>query len=172
MLVRHIAIAVLGLMSLSLVSAQTLYKTVGPDGKVSYTDRPPSEGKVEKTLQVEDLPNTAIPPKTLAELAQMERLAKLQKSVASAAAPKVVAPYQGAVLYAASWCGYCRLARAYMNQKGIAYKEVDIDQPDGKMAFVQAGGSGGIPLLVAGGQKLRGFKTEAYDAFFAARRGP
>jgi hypothetical protein len=59
-----------------------------------------------------------------------------------------------------------------MNQKGIAYKEVDIDQPDGKMAFVQAGGSGGIPLLVAGGQKLRGFKTEAYDAFFAARRGP
>ena len=152
------------------VSAQVLYRSVGPDGKVSYTDRPPTEGRIEKTLRAEDLPNTAIPPKTQAELDQLALWAKQRqvtaRQVADAAKPQAAGP----VLYSASWCGYCRLARAYLQQKNIGYREIDIDQPDGKLAFAQAGGGGGIPLLVAGEQKLRGFRADAYDRFFAARR--
>ena len=70
------------------------------------------------------------------------------------------------ILFAASWCAYCRQARAYMAKAGIAYKEVDIDSPAGKPAYAAAGG-GGVPLLVAYGEQLRGYSELAYDYFFA-----
>ena len=41
--------------------AQTLYKSVGPDGKVVYGDRPPAEGRIEKTMKFESLPSSALP---------------------------------------------------------------------------------------------------------------
>lgn len=88
----------------------------------------------------------------------------------AAPAPKPAQPAQpakpGLVLYSASWCPHCRLARAYLARVGVAYREVDIDTPAGKAAF-QALGGGGVPLLVADGEQLRGFSELAYDYFLA-----
>jgi hypothetical protein len=92
-LIAGIAAVALG----GLASAQVLYKTVGPDGQVSYTDRPPTEGHLQKTLQVKDLPNTALPANTLAELQRLQK-----RGAASGARPAATAP--GVVLFSASWC--------------------------------------------------------------------
>jgi glutaredoxin len=70
------------------------------------------------------------------------------------------------VLFGAAWCGFCPQARAYLARSGIPYRYVDIDTPAGKQAFAAAGG-GGVPLLVAHGEQLRGFTELAYDYFFA-----
>ena len=32
------------------------------------------------------------------------------------------------VLYATEWCGYCKLTRRFLDQKGIPYKEFDIEK--------------------------------------------
>jgi len=74
-------------------------------------------------------------------------------------------------LYSAAWCGYCKKARAYLADKGIAYREIDIDTPDGLAAFARAGGGGkGVPLLLAGGRRVQGFSLAAYDKLFADQK--
>lgn len=168
---HRITIAAAALLVAAAAHSQVLYKSVGPDGQVSYTDRPPAQGTVEKTLKAEDLPNTALPTKTLAELEQLQRTAAKRDAAKREAAKAEAAPAVSEVtLFAASWCGYCRKARTYLAQRQVKYQEVDIDTPAGKMAFVQAGGVGGVPLLLAQGRKLRGFSPQAYDEFFGAQR--
>jgi glutaredoxin len=147
-------------------NAQTLYKSVGPDGTVVYSDRPPTSGTMEKTMEVRDLPNTAIPSKTLLEL---ERLRNAAKSAPAQAQSQMPAYSTGVLLFSASWCGYCRQAKAYLAQRGVAYREFDIDTPDGRIAFVRFGGGGGVPLLISNGKKLRGYSRSGYEAVLAQR---
>jgi glutaredoxin len=154
-----------------LAMGQTLYKSVGRDGRVTYSDRPIADGGVEKTLRAHDLPNTAIPEKTPAEIAALQKSAKPSPmSNAGTLAPVKsaklsVSPNSGVLLFSATWCGYCRQAKAFLAQHGVAYNEKDIDSAEGKMAFEQAGG-GGVPLLLTKGTAVRGFSRESYDALF------
>lgn len=57
--------------------------------------------------------------------------------------------------------------RHYLAQRGIAFREHDIDTPDGQLAFAQAGNASGIPLLLLGEQRVQGFSAAAYDALLA-----
>lgn len=139
-----------------IAQAQTLYKIVTPDGRVVYTDRPPTEGRLVKTLTPDAAPATALPP------AAAEQLSKLQSL-------RTAAPTSGVVLYSAAWCGYCTKAKAWLAGKGISYREIDIDTPDGLASYAQAGGRRGVPLLVAGGQRVQGYSPAAYEQLFARR---
>lgn len=133
---RSFCLTLLLIATHPFAGAQTLYKTVGADGKVVYSDRPPAEGKVQ-ALQQEQLPISIVPG--------------MPPAPAGKAAPKKVAvPHGQAVLYMAQWCGYCRLARAYLAKNQIGYREIDIDTPDGKAAFAEIGGRG-VPVLLADG---------------------
>lgn len=140
--------------------AQTLYKSIGPDGSIVYSDRPPTEGKLEKTLKIEAAPSSSLPA---ASSSYLEQLRKRGLSTTAAAT-------SGVVLYAVAWCGYCKKARAYLGSKKIAYQEIDVDTKDGLTAFSKDGGNSGVPMLVAGGQRIQGFSTAAYDAFFANKQ--
>jgi glutaredoxin len=147
------------LPALAWSSPQTLYKTVGPDGKVSYSDRPPADGRIDKKLSFESLPSTPLPPPSSAYLEWL----KTRPALAPAVSDEVV-------LYAAAWCGYCRQARTYLRAKGIAYRDVDIETDAGRHAFSVNGGGKGIPFIVRGKAQMRGFSAAGYDAFFAPGR--
>jgi len=69
-------------------------------------------------------------------------------------------------LYATSWCGYCKRARAYMARNGIQYKEYDIEKDRFANARYKRLGGRGIPFLVKGDEVVRGFNTASYDRFF------
>lgn len=139
--------------------AQTVYKSVGPDGKVVYSDSPPVDAKKASKLKFDRLPSSPLPSPVRAAVDQ-------PRPSASAAVPATTA----VVLYSASWCGYCKAAKAYLGARGIAYREIDVDTESGQAAYAQAGGGNGIPLLVTGGQRVQGFSQAAYDALFPPRR--
>lgn len=136
-------------------TSTTLYKSVGADGKVVYSDRPDPRARSSRTLTFENLPASPLSAQTLAYLEQ------LQKSAEQRAA---AAPQNDVVLFTAVWCGYCKQAKNYLASKQVAYREFDIDTQPGLAAFAQAGGRSGVPLLVANGQRVAGFSSAAYDA--------
>jgi glutaredoxin len=146
------------MLALLTAQGQTLYKSVSPDGRVTYSDHPPAESKVVKTLAPDHTANSALP------VSAMEQLRKLR--ALRPAAP----PAAGVVLYSANWCGYCVKAKAYLATKGVAYQEVDIDTPDGLASYAQAGGGKGVPLLLAGSQRVQGFSPAAYDQVLGGLR--
>lgn len=158
--IASLLLLLLSCASMSDALADTLYKSVGPDGRATYSDRPPADGRIAKTLTFENLPSTPLPAATAADL---ERLRRSAPALSMNAAPTEV------ILFSATWCGYCRNAKAYMRAKGIQYQEFDIDSAEGKAAFARAGGSKGVPLLFARGLRVQGFSPAAYDTVFANR---
>ena len=156
-----LAILLAGIAVCAAQSTQKVYKSVGPDGKTVYSDRPPAEGAIDKTLTFENLPASPLPAETSAYIEQLRRT--VMPTPASA-------PSAGVVLYSAAWCGFCKRAKAYLAAHGIPYQEFDIGTKAGMAAFVSAGGGKGVPLLLADGRRVQGFTPAAYDALFANRK--
>lgn len=158
--VRSLALALAGtLLAIAAASAQTVYKSVGPDGKVVYSDQPPTTGRLEKTMKFQ-LQSSALPASAVSF---MEQFRKTHPNDAPQAATR------GVTLYSAVWCGYCRKAKAWLAEHGVAYANVDIDAPGGAQALAQAGGGTGIPVLVVDGRPIGGFSADAYAAAFQNR---
>ena len=145
----------------AMIQADTIYKSVGPDGRVTYSQKPPAGDKVEKTLTYENLPATPLPDSVLRYRDELQK--SMSKRLADAARNDGGAP----VLFTAVWCGYCRQAKAYLAGKGISYREYDVETPDGMRAFAAAGGARGVPVLLWKGRRVQGFSRDAYDSLFA-----
>ena len=65
------------------------------------------------------------------------------------------------VLYATEWCGYCKLTRRFLDQKGIPYKEFDIEKDAEARKAYEALGGGGIPIIDVNGTLIRGYDPDA-----------
>ena len=155
-------ICLLGAVLMSgAASADTLYKSVGPDGKVIYSDQPPTDAAVQKSLTFSNLPATPLPDSVIRYRQELQRSARNRLSNPS---PRSSSNVQ---LFTAEWCGYCRKAKAYLAEKRIPYQEHDIDTSDGKQAFAQAASGSGIPLLLWKGRHMQGYSKAAYDSLFA-----
>lgn len=140
--------------------AQQLYKSTTPDGRVIYGDKPPTEGRLDKTTKLIEQPSSSLEARSSSYVELLQRLRK------AAAAPPTANPDE-TVLFVAQWCGYCRQAKAFLGSRGVAYREVDIDTPQGLAAFAGAGGGKGVPLLVRGARRIQGFSVASYEATFA-----
>lgn len=163
-IVRYVLFLLLFTSAVSTPMAGGLYKSVGPNGVVSYSDQPPTDTRKVETINFNDLPITVMPAFNKPPPTIMERMRNLLPSWNNTKAPVIAS---GVVLYTASWCGYCKQAKAYLESKSINYKEIDVDTNDGKASFAQAGGGKGVPLIVVAGKNVSGFSTAAYDALFA-----
>jgi glutaredoxin len=149
----------------ALVHADTVYKTIGPDGRVIYSQQPPADGKVAKEFTFANLPATPLPESVVRyrnelQKSMQNRLAGNSKRLDTSEP----------VLLMAQWCGYCRQAKGYLAEKGIRYKEYDIDTEAGMRALIEAGSGRGVPVMLWNDKKVQGFSRAAYDALFNARK--
>ena len=71
------------------------------------------------------------------------------------------------VMYVMPGCGYCRQARAYLQQRGLAWSEKDITaSADANSEFQQKGGVG-TPLILVDGSAVQGFNAARMDEVLA-----
>lgn len=122
-----------------MVHAQ--YKVVEPDGRITYTDRPPPTAKAQPlklTGNEGANPADALP----FELRQ----------------PASRFPV---MLYTAANCSACDQARSYLRQRGIPYTEKTISTPADTKAWEQLALGSEVPVLRIGQQIHRGFPQGA-----------
>ena len=69
------------------------------------------------------------------------------------------------VMYTTAWCGDCKVAKRFLEERGIAYEEVDIEKRPEAAAIVMKLNDGmrKVPTLDVGGVIVSG------DRFDAAR---
>lgn len=126
-------------------SAQAqLYKWVGPDGKITYSDAPPpsSATRVEAKTLASDGPGTAGLPYELAEAVKSHPV----------------------TLYSTTNCAPCDEGRSLLSQRGIPFSEKTVTSKDDAEQFKKVGGDTNLPFLLVGRNKQRGFEASAWNA--------
>jgi glutaredoxin len=68
------------------------------------------------------------------------------------------------VLWSAPWCGACKNAIRYLDERGIRYEERDIDSDrSAREELVRIVGRIAVPLLQIDGRYVSGYRRDVYD---------
>ena len=75
--------------------------------------------------------------------------------------PAVSAANGEVILYATSWCGYCRKTRELFEEHGVAYKEYDIETSEEGLRQYEALNGNGVPVMSVHGTVIHGYDEDA-----------
>jgi len=68
-------------------------------------------------------------------------------------------------IYSAPWCAFCHMTKHYLDNLGIAYKDIDVDSnADAARELVAKTGQAGIPVIEIGDQTIIGFNKPEIDS--------
>ena len=90
-------------------------------------------------------------------------------------APVAPAPAGSVVVYSATWCGFCKKAKAWLKDNGVPFIERDVEKTPGAQAELdgklKAAGvpGGGVPVIDWAGTLVMGFDVHALEKLKAAR---
>jgi glutaredoxin len=147
--------AALSLSSLTL-PAHAVYKIVGPDGKVTYSDTPPPTGGPAKVQAVAVSSGGGAP-----------NLNGLPAELRQAATKYPV------TLYASAACRPCDTARQLLQQRGIPFAERTVGEtPTDTTALQRLTGSTTLPVLAIGQQQLKGVTPSEWNSYLDAAGYP
>ncbi len=138
-----------GVVALGCSAAQAQYKVVGPDGRITYTDRPviTEAGAQVQSLRRDSTVKAASGP--------------AQPAAANPALPAELRPLVArfpVILYTSSDCAPCALGRSLLLQRGVPFNERTISSDDDIAALARLTGGRSVPAITVGGQALRGFQ--------------
>jgi glutaredoxin 3 len=61
------------------------------------------------------------------------------------------------LMYATSWCGYCARARRLLQTKGVAFREIDLDDhPKERTRMIERSGRRTVPQIFIGDKHVGG----------------
>ena len=145
-------VLVLGLAALS-ASAQGVYRIVGPDGRVTYSDQPPPAAN-------------ARPVGTGATASASEANAQLPFQLR-----QVVGRFP-VTLYTSSDCAPCNSGRNLLNARGIPYTEKLIVTTEDGEALKRLSGETALPFMTIGAQQIKGYSDAEWTQFLDAAGYP
>ncbi len=141
---------------LAALPSHAQYKVVGPDGKITYTDRQPAStvGKV--------VPLTA---KAGGGSVNPDAALPLELRQPASRYPVTLYTISGA-------CDPCNTARQLLRQRGIPYAEKQVLSTEDSDALERISGGRDVPALGIGSQTLRGFALEVWSSYLDAAGYP
>jgi glutaredoxin len=153
-------LAALAVSGVGDANAQQIYRIVGPDGRITFSDQPPLDaGKAATPAKAVPLPGAAG--------AAGSSNAALPFELRQAASRYPV------TLYSAPSCGPCGAGRAMLATRGIPFAEKTVTtNADIDALNRMSDGAGALPLLTIGGQRLRGFSEAEWTQFLDAAGYP
>ena len=131
-----------------LLQAQQVYRIVGPDGKVTFSDR--------------------APPRSASNAKVSEANVSAAGSAVSAGLPyelRQVALKYPVVLYTTDNCGPCGAGRSMLISRGIPFSEQTITTAEDNDALKRLSGETSLPFLTIGSQQLKGFSDAEWTQF-------
>ncbi len=152
-LVFGAAVAALLALAANVSQAQAVYRIVGPDGKVTFSDKPPAAAAKVTGLETAASPTTAASPALPYELRQ------------------VVAKYP-VTLYTSKECAPCDSGRSLLRSRGVPFSEKTISTADDSEALQRISGSTSLPFLTLGGQHIKGFSDAEWAQYLSAAGYP
>ena len=145
--------ALLALAAPSL-QAQAIYRIVGPDGRVTFSDQPPSSAAKA----------TALSPGGRSAAAPASGSLPLELRQAVNKFP--------VILYTGDNCEPCNSGRSLLASRGIPFSERTVTTPQDIEALQRLGGQNSLPMLTIGGQRLNGFMNSDWSQYLDAAGYP
>lgn len=135
-------------------SASAQYKVVGPDGKVTYTDREPgaATGRV-----------TALGAKAVPQAAEPELPFELRQ---------VAGKYPVTLYTITGTCEPCNGARQLLKTRGVPFTERQVVTAEDSEALEKLTGAREAPTLMIGSQSLRGLASDVWSSYLDAAGYP
>lgn len=135
--------------------AQSLYRSVGPDGRITYSDRAISPNAKPSGDAMSGTDNAA-----------SSANAQLPYDLRQTAARYPV------TLYTGKDCEPCNEARSHLQNRGIPFNERTIDSGSDVAALRKISGQDSLPFATVGNQHLKGFGADSWDQYLSAAGYP
>ncbi|TAH11310.1 MAG: glutaredoxin family protein [Curvibacter sp.] len=153
----HSRITLLSTLALALMShasmAQPVYKIVGPDGRVTFSDKPPASTEKGTVAASGGVSGPAAGSDLPFELRQ-------------------VAARYPVTLYTTASCGPCDSGRSLLRNRGIPFTERTITTVEDQEALQRLAGDNSVPFATLGSQKLKGFSDLEWTQYLDAAGYP
>lgn len=134
--------------------AQQVYRSVGPDGKVTFSDQPPppaSNAKVSATTAGST--GAEVPVALPFELRQ------------------IAAKYP-VTLYTGDNCAPCGAGRSLLTSRGIPFTEKTVTTNEDVQTLQRLSGDSSLPFMTIGSQQLKGFSDAVWTQYLNAAGYP
>ena len=137
--------------------AQQVYRIVGPDGKVTFSDRPAQSAQQQAAPAAPAAPSVAGTADSNANLPY---------------ALRQIAGRFPVTLYTSSDCAPCDSARQLLQARGIPYAERLVQTEADAAALQKLSGQNSLPFATVGKQFLSGFSSSEWTQYLDAAGYP
>lgn len=147
-----VAAMALAAFAVTDAAAQSIYRSVGPDGRVTFSDREPNAARAAVTAENARAPANA-----------------------SDALPYALRDVQArfpVTLYTGSDCSPCASARALLTARGIPFTELSVQTNADIQALQSLSGQSQLPFATIGRQHLTGFAADEWRQYLDAAGYP
>jgi glutaredoxin len=138
-----------------------MYKWVDENGVVHFSDQPPADSS---STDIEVLRTQKHKPPVKSANDNTPGAVSSENQNVREERPTQTGRAQRVELFTTSWCGYCKMAKQFFRQRGIAFVEYDIEKDASAAARKQKLDSRrGVPFALINGVKVHGYSEMAYQ---------